>query len=556
MFLILYLFAVALSATVELQFLGLSDWHGQVDPLYFEGSSHGGCAALHAYFKQARQAHPNTITTMAGDAWFGMPSLSSYNPHIALRCQELLEVDVDTFGNHNFDKGVSACKEMLQNSSITHVSANLNDTDSELGSLFSAYRIMEFEGVKVALIGITNEDAPSKVVPGNFGNIQVMDAVTSATEAKIAAAAEGAQVFVVVAHLGFLSVTDGKATGPLADFANASAGAFHLIIGDHENVQHVEIIDGTTTLENYGRGVYFHSVLASFDTETNEFTVNSVNQTAAKKDDSMAGYQEAVTMMTPFKTAFEAFGLQKFAQGTGDFPEDRVQREKETALGNLCADSARVAGANPAQIGFANGGAIRSAIPSGLDTSSDSSLNRNASDPPFDIVQGDMTSVHPFENRLGVISVTGAIIKTVLEHSVSWLPEREGGFLQVSGLKFTANPNATVGSRVVCVFLEDGTELKDATSYTVSTNEFLLQGGDGFSSFVGPEYVTTEIDAVALQNYVSSNSPITPSIEGRIVYADVCAWTTSESDSDSNSPTTSDAGQAVLAGSALLLALL
>lgn len=62
--------------TVKIQFVTISDWHGQLDPLSVSGV--GGAAALSTYFKQERAANPNTLIMTAGDAFGGSPPLSSF----------------------------------------------------------------------------------------------------------------------------------------------------------------------------------------------------------------------------------------------------------------------------------------------------------------------------------------------------------------------------------------------------------------------------------------------------------------------------------------------
>ena len=62
---------------IDIQFLTLSDWHGQLDPLFVFGEgTFGGAAELAAYWDADRADNPNTITLTAGDAYGAAPPLS------------------------------------------------------------------------------------------------------------------------------------------------------------------------------------------------------------------------------------------------------------------------------------------------------------------------------------------------------------------------------------------------------------------------------------------------------------------------------------------------
>ena len=94
---------------VEIQFLNVSDWHAQLDPIFVFGEgTFGGAAELSAYWKADRLTNPNTLTLTAGDAFGASPPLSSFFDEVpAVQAMNLMGFDVDTFGNHNFDKGIT-----------------------------------------------------------------------------------------------------------------------------------------------------------------------------------------------------------------------------------------------------------------------------------------------------------------------------------------------------------------------------------------------------------------------------------------------------------------
>lgn len=102
--------ATAATSPVTVQILNVSDWHAQLDP----SSGVGGAAVLSSYFKQDRLNNPNTLTLTAGDAFGATPPLSGFfNEEPGVRAMRLMGIDADTFGNHNFDRGVSHLSQMI-----------------------------------------------------------------------------------------------------------------------------------------------------------------------------------------------------------------------------------------------------------------------------------------------------------------------------------------------------------------------------------------------------------------------------------------------------------
>ena len=72
------------------------------------------------------------------------------------------------------------------------------------------------------------------------------------------------------------------------------------------------------------------------------------------------------------------------------------------------------------------------------------------------------------------------------------MPGANGRFPQVSGLCFTYDISAAVGSRVTLVTRQTATggcdggpvDLSGAVSYTVATNDFVAAGGDGYPNIL------------------------------------------------------------------------
>jgi 5'-nucleotidase len=505
---------------VTIQLLTASDWHAQLDPLSVTGVGNvGGAAVLSAYWQADRAANPNSLTLTAGDAYGAAPPLSGFfDEEPAVKVMNLMGFDADTFGNHNFDRGIAHLQRMIDLADFQYVSANLKNVDDNLRGV-KPFEIFDVGGVKVAVIGVTNPEAPTLVFPGNFGTIEVTDPVFAANKARVAAKKAGAQVFVAITHLGVEGAdpATGAPVGRLIDFANGLEG-FDVIFGDHTDVQFNTVINGALVVENRSKGLTYSKTNLTVDPKTGN-VLNSSVEFVTPLSSSVTPDQAIVDLLAPYRSQLAAAFDTKIGVATAVFPRGgNVERLREVAIGNLIADSLRLRYGT--QLAFTNGGGIRAALPSSY-APLDKTLRRPSpgyvAGPPYDLTVGDIFTVLPFGNSVVTRSVTGAQLHAILEHSVAALPSANGRFAQISGFKFSYDVSRAPGSRIVSVTLDDGTPiLADSTSYTLATNDFVNAGGDGYTMLTDSKGTTREVMADVLLDYVRQLGTITPSIDGRI----------------------------------------
>lgn len=506
--------------TVDLQLLSVSDWHAQLDPQSVFGVGNvGGAAALSSYFDADRAANPNTLTLTAGDAFGASPPLSNFfDEEPAVKAMNLMGFDADTFGNHNFDRGTAHLQRMIDLAEFQYVSANLRNVADNLSGV-KPFEIFDVGGVDVAVIGITNPEAPTLVKPGNFGTIEVTDPVAAANRARAQARQAGAEIFVVITHMGITGFdAAGQPTGPLADFANA-VGGFDVILGDHTDVQFEGVINNQLVVENRSKGLTYAKTTLTVD-RVNGRVVARDAQFVTPLSSAVTPDQAVVDMLRPYRAALAAVLDARIGVATGLFPRGgNLERLREVAIGNLVADAMRETYGT--QLALTNGGGLRAPLPSSY-LPADTSLRRTtpgyATGPPYDLVVGDVYTVLPFGNIVVTRTVTGSQLYAALEHSVGSIPAANGKFAQISGFRFEYDSSKPAGSRVVSVELDDGTPiLPDSATYTLATNDFTNAGGDGYTMLADGQGVTRDIMANVVLDYIRAKGTISPVVEGRIV---------------------------------------
>jgi len=175
-------------------------------------------------------------------------------------------------------------------------------------------------------------------------------------------------------------------------------------------------------------------------------------------------------------------------------------RGKENALGELVADAYRAAGNS--DIGFVISGSLRNNIQKG------------------DITYRSMLGLLPYSNEIMTVSVSGQMLKDILEYSVSWLPKTSAVLPQVSGLTFTVDLSIESsvkkddkgqftyvdGPYRVSDIKVDGKDLDLSAEYTLTTSDYVVNGGDGFTTFHEADFVndTMKADNIVVKEYIET----------------------------------------------------
>jgi 2',3'-cyclic-nucleotide 2'-phosphodiesterase (5'-nucleotidase family) len=520
---------------VTLQLLAVSDWHGQLDPV----GGIGGAAAIAAYWDNDRTNNPNTLAFTAGDAYGASPPISNFFGEVpAVQALRMMGIDADTFGNHNFDRGVDHLQQMIDiarapqgdqpGTPFRYLVSNLENVDANLDGVqpFAWYRVA---GLKIAVIGAINEEAPELVKPGSFGTMEISSAAAAINNRAGNARNAGADLVLVITHKGVRGFTDGQPFGELIDLANEVEGV-DVILGDHTDIQYSGIHNGVLVAEARSKGLSYSKTTITYQrgagvlSKSTQFVVPAVNLVTPRADIAamIESYraQIAPIMSTQIGTADKAIPRADSC-GRAD------GRLCESLVGNVVTDAMRLS--TETQFAITNSGGLRADLTCPTtDVATD--FCPAFVPPPFPITRGQVNGVLPFGNIVVTATITGAELKAALENGVSSMPGANGRFPQVSGLCLTYDVGAAVGSRVISVVLQAPTgtctttpvDVSSSASYTVAVNDFMASGGDGYPN-IAARSTSRDIMDQTVADWIGANSPISPSIQGRIVCTDSVA---------------------------------
>jgi 2',3'-cyclic-nucleotide 2'-phosphodiesterase (5'-nucleotidase family) len=417
------------------------------------------------------------------------------------------------------------------------VSANVIDpATSDTPPEWSKSQIFTIDGIKVGLVGFTNDDAPTLVSPTAFPPFIVTNSLDAVN--KRAAQLRKQQKISVVVAIGHLGATDGtltNPTGPLLDLADHVTGV-DAVIGDHTDFQVISTRpNGVLVAENRSKGIRFTRVRLLFDT--------SLKTVVYKTADFHKPWDIGVTPDPAIQARINDLNAQlapilgtvigsssKFIPRT-DQCGNTAGRTCESLVGNVVTDAMRTKYSSiGVQFAITNSGGLRADLTCPT-TDNPNDFCPSYTPPPYLITRGQVLTVLPFGNIVVTLSVNGAELKTMLENGVSKMPAVDGRFPQVSGLCFTYDIVAPAGSRVTgAVFANpDGTcsanpvDLTAAATYKIAENDFMASGGDGYPFFT-PRITTQDIMDQVTADYITANSPVSPAVQafpnGRINCAD------------------------------------
>lgn len=480
-----------------------------------------GAADLAAYKARLESEGYDVILADAGDFVQGGVIGTLSNGEYPMQIMNELGYDVAIPGNHEFDFGMDNFLKLANEAKFPYISVNFTDLRTD-EKPFSAYKIIEAGGLKIAFIGLTTPETPSSSTPTNFmdengnyiygflGGDDGTALYTAVQDAINSAYADGADYVFAIGHMGdyvydekWSSRTVIKHTSGLSAFID---GHSHSVLEDFvedKDGKSVPLASTGTKLENIGKITITDNEMTCELIEKSDYTVSADENTAENKayrnmTDFIAGinaqYGELIGTVVA-KTDVEL---------TINDPEtgERAVRSVETNLGDLCADAYRAA--TGAEIALVNGGGVRANIAVG------------------DITYGNIIDVQPFGNSLCVVEATGQQILDCLEMGALHCPEEDGSFIQVSGLTYQINKSVPSsvktdkdgnfigvdGEYRVCnVFVGEKPLDLDKTYTVASHNYYLLSYGGGMTMFRDCKLVAKEIalDNQALIDYITEN---------------------------------------------------
>ena len=565
---------------VEVQILALNDFHGNVLPP--AGSSGrvgptggattvnaGGAEYLATHVANLEKENANTIVVSAGDLIGASPILSAlFHDEPTVEAMNLIGLDLNAVGNHEFDEGatellrmqnggchpVDGCQDGtgFAGADFDFLAANVVN-ESTGATLFAPYSIRNFNGAKVAFIGMTLEGTPNIVSPSGVAGYDFRDEADTVNALIPAIRAQGVEAVVVLLHEGATpagtvtpasinqcGANNAGISGPIIDIATRLDSEVDLLISGHTHQPYTCVIDGLPVTSAYSFGRLLTDIDMTVDKGTKEVTKLTINNRIVTRDvpkdarisDLIAHYQvfEAPIANRVIGHMQVPAGCDPLAAGATCADITTANDDsKEQSMGNVIADAQLAAtddaGTGQAVVSFMNPGGVRANL---------NYLSSTAGEGNGVITYGELFTVQPFGNSLVTMTLTGAQIERMLEQQFCGLNSPANTFfhkvlLPSAGFSYTwdlsaadsaAGANCATADAVNPASITlNGAPLSMTATYRVTVNSFLAEGGDGFPVFVeGTDRLGGAVDTDAFEAYLAAAEPagILPAPRNRI----------------------------------------
>ncbi len=470
------LFGSAVAQDPSLVILHSSEHHGAALPLeerVGRGETRlvGGMAARATLVKEIRREGAAVLLVDSGDILIGTPLSSFFRGEPDIQAMNLMGYQAMAAGNHDFDYGLDHLAKLGKLATFPILCSNVVGKRAALPCQPTAViKVGALSIGLIALLGHSNFPASfnREVVEHLDFRPPIETARTLATKLKTK---EGADLVVAVTHQG--TEEDEALLG--------QAPEIDVIIGGH-----TEGFDGLKTAgkpepvtdaadpgtifvktHRQGKTLGRLDLTLARDPGTNRLRVIKAKATNLPVTAKVPPDPGAQALLDRYAQQLEAQAGKVIGEALVDLEgESGLIRSRETNLGSLLADLLRAEFRT--DVALVNGGQIRDSIPAG----------------PVKVKH--VLQVLPFDSQMVTFTVTGAELVQALENSVGALPRKAGRFLQVSGLSVTYDPSAPPGSRVREVLVH-GQAVDPKRRYSVATDVFLAEGGDGYTMFANAQ---------------------------------------------------------------------
>ena len=436
--------------------LHTNDAHSQIDPA---DNGLGGVARRKAAIDSIRVIYDNVLLIDAGDAVQGTMYFTIYKGEVEYGLLDSLGYDIAVLGNHDFDNGVEALEKNLARSKTTWLSANYDMSGAPgLDSVFQPYIIKDYGSKKVGVMGI-NLVPEGMIAKGNYDGVVYRDAYQAAYETAKKMKNQGADYVIAVTHIGYdgrIDPTDVRLAGKSSDIDLIIGGHSHSLIRpdalqtDRYHWKHVNANGDTIGVVQAGsRGAYLGKVEIDLDNGATDYELITIDSTFDGRLDPAVvavidGYRNAVDSIMHIPAATAARALPKNDAGLMNF------------LGEFVAYRGQQLSGRDIDMSLINSGGVRRELPEGA------------------VSKGMLIDMLPFNNRIVVLEISGADLMEAVNGVV-----KRGGFDGVNDrvkVVFDPDKKEYVSATI------DGVEISPDRTYTLSTIDYLANGGDYMTS--------------------------------------------------------------------------
>lgn len=449
-------FSSFLAAETHLVVLHSNDHHGHLLP----SGELGGLARFASLVKQIRKetaAQPNSFVLLldAGDLNTGTPESDFFQARPDIEVYNHLKYDYVTFGNHEFDHPLEKLQNQIPLASFPFGAANVLGSDGQ--PLGTPFRVMDFPDCRVGIFGIAIANV--NILPNLEGRYTFLDEIeTGRRMVRFLREEKHADLVIAVTHLGLLFDVGVKVNS--ASFARDVPGIDLIVDGHSHTLMSEPVWVNKTPIVSANEWSKYLGE-ARFTVEKGKIQAFSWRCLPVTQD--IPEDPETVAILKPYLDEVGERFQQVIAKTEAELPgNDKICRRKETALGDLTADSlVWIAKKEGLECDFAiiNGGTLRASLPAG------------------DVTLADISTAFPFQNEIWVLEFDGETFLELFDFIAKIKPGM-AAFPQFSREVLLRVDDKTNEIRELTL---QGKPIDPKSTYKIAVTDFLARGGDGYA---------------------------------------------------------------------------
>lgn len=473
--------------------LTTNDVHGHYfDSLYVSEGISGSLMSVAWYADSIRVADgaENVILLDAGDCLQGDNAAYYYNyvdtvsKHIFARMVEHVGYDAIVVGNHDIETGHPVYDRLVETMDVPFLAANAIRTDNGK-PYFDEYVTLKRHGLNITVIGFTNPNIKSWLSPLLWSGMEFESLLPDFAQKTVdrIRAKEKSDVVIVAVHAGTGRGDGSQLESQGLDLFKSLEGVdFVVCAHDHRPVVHqtdsICLINAGSHCNMLGSGT------VTLKVEGGKVVEKILSAGLMRLDKSKVD-KDMQALFRPDYEAVKAFTLKEVGRLNTDLRTRDAYVGMSDYLNLIHTLSLE---ATDAQISFAAPLTFNGHIKAGT------------------LVYNDLFTIYPFENQLFEVKMTGAEIKTYLEHSYDgWINTLDAGqkhvlkiferadprtgqsswsfetptynFDSAAGLIYDVDVTRPFGERIMIRSLADGSAFDESAEYKVAMTSYRASGG-------------------------------------------------------------------------------
>ena len=186
--------------------LHTNDVHSYIDPFPLDhprNPNMGGVARRATLIEEIRKENPNVLLLDSGDIFQGTPYFNYYGGELEFKLMSMMQYDVATMGNHDFDNGIDGFYAQLPHAKFEFVSSNYDFKNTILDTIVKPYKIIVKDDVKIGIFGLGIE-LDGLVDKKNYKETVYNNPIEKATDmARLLKNEMKCDIVICLSHLGF-----------------------------------------------------------------------------------------------------------------------------------------------------------------------------------------------------------------------------------------------------------------------------------------------------------------------------------------------------------------